>query len=434
MAKAIVMPALSPTMTEGKILKWTKKEGDKVKAGEAMAEIETDKATLELEAYDDGTLLKILVPEGESAAVGANIGVIGKPGEDISEILAAPPKKEEAPKAEEKKPEPKRPAAPRREEREIPRARPTPPRPAAAPRRAPGRRIKASPLARRMAEELGIELASIDGSGPGGRIIARDVEAASQRPAPVEIAAAPAAARPEKKAPALLELPPRPEEAAIELTGMRRTIATRMVEAKQEVPHFYLSMDVDMEKCVALREELKALGSRVSINDFVLKAAGFALLKLPEVNRSFEGDHIQQNAHVDVGMAVAVPDGLITPVIRDIDQMTLTQVNEAARDFATRARNKKLRPEEYTGGSVTVSNLGMYGVDAFLAIINPPQSVIIAVGQVADRAVVVDGKVEVRKRMWLTLSCDHRVVDGALGAQYLGVVKQALENPAALLV
>ncbi|MFN7132911.1 MAG: dihydrolipoamide acetyltransferase family protein, partial [Myxococcales bacterium] len=200
------------------------------------------------------------------------------------------------------------------------------------------------------------------------------------------------------------------------------------------VPHFYVSMEVDMEKCVALRTQLKELGSPISVNDFILKAAGFGLLKLPEVNRSFAGDHIVQHYNVDVGMAVAIPDGLITPVLRDIDRMPLSQINAAAKDYAERARNKKLKPEEYQGGSVTVSNLGMYGVDAFLAIVNPPQSVIIAVGQVADRPAVVDGKLEVRKRMWLTVSCDHRVVDGALGARYLAVVKQALENPAALLV
>ena len=301
-------------------------------------------------------------------------------------------------------------------------------------------RVKASPLAKKMASAGGLDLGTVKGSGPAGRIVAKDVQDALQRPAAAARPAAPAAASPAAEkggkptAPALLTMPARPEEGSLELSGMRKAIATRMVQAKQQVPHFYLTIDVDMEACTALRAELKELGSAVSLNDFVLKAAGFGLLKHPDMNRSFGGDHIQQLGSVDVGMAVAIPDGLITPVIRNIDRLPMSAVAAQSRQLAERARNRKLKPEEYTGGSVTVSNLGMFGIDSFLAIVNPPQSAILAVGTVSDKVVAHEGQVVVRKRMSITLSGDHRVIDGATGARYLQDVKAALEHPVALMV
>ena len=406
MATAIVMPKLSDTMTEGKILKWNKKEGDSISSGDALADVETDKATLELEAYEDGTLLKVVVPEGGSAPVGATVAVLGEKGEDISSLVtAAAEKVEEKPKPEGKPKEAQAKLAemPRHPVREIPRATPRP------------GRLLASPLARRMARDSGVELSAVQGSGPGGRIVARDIKEAARR-APARVAA------PAPAAPLLLELPARPAEARLELTGMRRVIAERMSQSKREAPHFYLSVDVDMEAADELRRELKSAGARVSLNDFMLKAAGFALLKVPEANRTFEGDHIRQIASVDVAMAVALPD-----------RLGLLGVGAVARDLAERARGKRLKPEEYTGGSVTVSNLGMLGIDSFLAIINPPQPAILAVGTVAERPAVVDGKVVARKRTWITLSGDHRVIDGAVGARYLGAVRDALERPLALM-
>ncbi|HCF56699.1 MAG TPA: dihydrolipoamide acetyltransferase [Myxococcales bacterium] len=417
MATAIVMPKLSDTMTEGKILKWNKKEGDSISSGDALADVETDKATLELEAYEDGTLLKVVVPEGGSAPVGATVAVLGEKGEDISSLVtAAAEKVEEKPKPEGKPKEAQAKLAemPRHPVREIPRATPRP------------GRLLASPLARRMARDSGVELSAVQGSGPGGRIVARDIKEAARR-APARVAA------PAPAAPLLLELPARPAEARLELTGMRRVIAERMSQSKREAPHFYLSVDVDMEAADELRRELKSAGARVSLNDFMLKAAGFALLKVPEANRTFEGDHIRQVASVDVGMAVALPEGLVSPVVRGIDRLGLLGVGAVARDLAERARGKRLKPEEYTGGSVTVSNLGMLGIDSFLAIINPPQPAILAVGTVAERPAVVDGKVVARKRTWITLSGDHRVIDGAVGARYLGAVRDALERPLALM-
>ncbi|MGI5862795.1 MAG: dihydrolipoamide acetyltransferase family protein [Myxococcales bacterium] len=415
MATAIVMPKLSDTMTEGKILKWNKKEGDSIEAGDALADVETDKATLELEAYESGNLLKILVPEGSSAPVGATVAVSGEKGEDISSFVSEAPKAEAKPQPKEKPKEAAKPAEmPRHPVREIPRATPTP------------GRILASPLARRMARDSGVDLSAVKGSGPGGRIVARDIEEAVRRaPAAVPV--------PAPAVPLLLEMPARPAEATLDLTGMRRVIAERMSQSKREAPHFYLSVEVDMEAVEEVRRQLKGAGARVSVNDFMLKAAGFALLKVPEANRVFEGDHLRQLASVDVAMAVALPDGLISPVVRGIDRIGLLQVGAVARDLAERARSKRLKPEEYAGGSVTVSNLGMLGIDTFSAIINPPQPAILAVGTVAERPAVVDGKVVARKRAWVTLSGDHRVIDGAVGARYLGAVRDGLEHPLVLM-
>jgi len=426
MATEIQLPALSPTMKEGKLLKWLKKEGDRVSTGDAIAEVETDKSNLEVEAYDDGVLLKILVPEGEVAQVGAPIAYLGQKGEMV-EVPPPAPKQAVAPS-----PLPvAKPAATAVLPAAVPRAVPPPPPPAlraGAPAQvvqlhreevAPeGGRLRASPLAKRMAQQAGVDLGAVQGSGPQGRIVKRDVEAAMGEPAPARRSLPAARAEPE----------------VLALSSMRKVIAQRMAEVKPGVPHFYLSVDVDMEAVLALREEAKAAEVKVSVNDFIVKAAALALHKVPKVNVSLQADRVLQFHTADVGIAVAIEDGLITPVIRDADLKSLGAIGAEARELAERARRKALKPEEYTGGSVTVSNLGMYGVDAFIAVINPPQACILAVGAVADRVVARDGHPAVRKTMSVTFSGDHRVVDGALGALYLQEVKALLEHPVRLLL
>jgi pyruvate dehydrogenase E2 component (dihydrolipoamide acetyltransferase) len=425
MATEIQLPALSPTMKEGKLLKWLKKEGDKVSSGDAIAEVETDKSNLEVEAYDDGVLLKILVPEGEVAQVGAPIAYLGQKGETV-EAAAAAPKPAAAPT-----PLPvAKPAAATVAAAPPPRAAPPAPPPAPHPAAAaqvvplhpedaaPAGRLRASPLAKRMAQQAGVDLGAVQGSGPQGRIVKRDVQAAMSEPAPARRSLPGVRAEPE----------------VLALSSMRKVIAQRMAEVKPGVPHFYLSVDVDMEAVLALREEAKAAEVKVSVNDFIVKAAALALHKVPKVNVSLQGDRVLQFHTADVGIAVAIEDGLITPVIRDADFKSLGTIAAEAREFAERARRKALKPEEYTGGSVTVSNLGMYGVDAFIAVINPPQASILAVGAVADRVVARDGHPVVRKTMSVTFSGDHRVVDGALGALYLQEVKALLEHPVRLLL
>jgi pyruvate dehydrogenase E2 component (dihydrolipoamide acetyltransferase) len=422
MATAIQLPALSPTMKEGKILKWLKAEGDKVSSGEAIAEVETDKSNLEVETYDDGVLLKILVPAGESAAVGAPIAFIGAKGEtvDVAALAAAvkpAPALAAAPVPAPAAPPPAPPASA---------ARAAPPAPAQVlplrrPEAAPAGdgRLRASPLAKRMAQEAGVDLGSVQGSGPQGRIVKRDVQAAMS---------APATARAPVFVPGV-----RTEPEVLALTTMRKVIAQRMAEVKPGVPHFYLSIEVDMEGVLAIREEAKAVEFKISVNDFIIKAAALALHRVPSVNVSFQGDRILRFHTADVGIAVAIEDGLITPVIRDADRKPLGLLAAEARELAERARRKALRPEEYTGGSVTVSNLGMYGVDSFIAVINPPQASILAVGAVAERVVARNGQPAVRKMMSMTFSGDHRVVDGAIGAQYLQEVRALLEHPVRLL-
>ncbi len=425
MATEIQLPALSPTMKEGKILKWLKKEGDKVSTGDAIAEVETDKSNLEVEAYDDGVLLKILVPEGEVAQVGAPIAFLGRKGESIDVLAAAPklaPAAVEAPKVA---PPPAASPPPKL-------APPAPPTPrAATPAQVvqlrPGEavaggagRLRASPLAKRMAQHAGVDLGAVQGSGPQGRIVKRDIQAAMSE-APVARASRDVSVA-------------RAEPEVLALTSMRKLIAQRMAEVKPGVPHFYLSIEVDMEAVLALREEAKAAEVKVSVNDFIVKAAAVALHAVPKVNVSLQGDRLLQFHTADVGIAVAIEDGLITPVIRDADLKSLGAIAGEAKTLAERARRKALKPEEYTGGSVTVSNLGMYGVDAFIAVINPPQASILAVGAVADHVVAREGKPVVRKTMSMTFSGDHRVVDGALGAQYLQEVKALLEHPVRLLL
>jgi pyruvate dehydrogenase E2 component (dihydrolipoyllysine-residue acetyltransferase) len=406
----VVMPALSPTMTEGKLVKWLKKEGDKVSSGQAIAEVETDKSNLEVEAYDDGVLARIVVQEGQMAKVGAPIAFLaGKGGAKAAAPAQAPAPaapKAEAPKA----------AAPAPAQAPVPRV--------AAPVSTPGGRLRASPLAKRMARDRGLDLSQVQGSGPLGRIVKSDIEKALTQ-APAAAAKAPAAAA---AAPGV-----RPEPKAVPVSTMRKVIAQRMAEVKPGVPHFYLSVDVEMDAALKIREEAKALESKVSVNDIIVKASAMALRRYPKMNVSLHGDTILHFETVDVGIAVAIEDGLITPIIRDADKKGLSAISAEARDLAERARKRGLKPHEYTGGSLTVSNLGMYGIDSFIAVINPPQAAILAVGSVSDKVVVRDGQMVVRKLMTVTLSGDHRVIDGAIGAEYLRELKALLEHPMRLL-
>lgn len=407
----VLMPSLSPTMTEGKILNWRKKVGDKISSGEIIAEIETDKSNLEIESYEDGTLAKIVVAENQMAKVGAPIAFIagkgGKAGASAPAPAPAAPQAQ-APKA----------VAP------APAAAPAAPKAAAPKAAAPaGGRVRASPLAKRMAKDRGLDLAALHGSGPLGRVVKKDIEAALAQGAP-KAAAAPARAA----VPGV-----RPEPKSVPISSMRRVIAQRMTEVKPGVPHFYLTVDVEMDAAMKIREEAKALESKVSVNDIIVKAAAIALRRYPKINVSLQGDHIVQFGTADVGIAVALEEGLITPIIRDADQKGLAAISAEARDLAERARKRALKPDEYTGGSLTVSNLGMYGIDQFVAVINPPQSAILAVGTVADKPVVRDGQIVVRKILTVTLSGDHRVIDGAIGAEYLREFKALLEHPMRLL-
>ena len=430
MATEVQLPALSPTMTEGKIVKWLKKEGDSISSGEAIAEVETDKSNLEVEAFDDGVLLKILVPEGETGKVGAPIAVIGQKGEKV-EASAAPAKPAAAPAPA--------PAAPTPAARPAPKPAPAGPAQVVPIRRAEeapapsedNGRLRASPLAKRMAREEGLDLAGVQGSGPSGRIVKRDVEAAIGQAGPAAVAKAPATAP--RPAPVAVPMFGRREPDVIPISGMRKVIGQRMAEVKPGVPHFYVTVDIDMEEAVKVREQAKAAEVKISINDLIVKASALALRRQPKVNVSLQGDRILQFHTADVGIAVAIEDGLITPVIRDADQKSLGTIGAESRELAERARRKALKPEEYSGGSITVSNLGMFGVDSFIAVINPPQASIVAVGAVAEKAVVREGKVVVRKTMSATFSGDHRIVDGALGAQYLQELKALLEQPTKLL-
>ncbi len=445
MITKVVLAKLSPTMEEGTIVRWAKQEGDAVKVGDVLAEIETDKANMEMEALAAGVLRKILVPAGGKAPTGTLIGVIADPGDDIAPVLAqagpAP-----APKPKSVAPAAPTPPAPQAPPATAP-AAPTPPTvaiamPAAEPPE-PTRRVKASPLARAMATQRNIPLHTVAGTGPGGRVVKRDIDAyvtgalgipvPTAEPVGAPRLAAPAGiARPAAAAPAPPAVVPGQE---IPLSSMRRTIAKRLVESKFSAPHFYLSMEVDMGPAVELREQLqRGENVKISVNDLVVKACAKSLARFPLVNASWAGDKIVTHAAVHVGVAVAVPDGLITPVVRDADRKSVLEVSREVRDLATRARDKKLRPDEYTGSTFTISNLGMYDVSQFTAIINPPESAILAVGTVRKEAVVAGEAIRIGHRMTLTLSCDHRVVDGALGAQFLGEVRRLLENPASLFV
>ncbi|MFB1479550.1 pyruvate dehydrogenase complex dihydrolipoamide acetyltransferase [Corallococcus sp. RDP092CA] len=417
---AILMPSLSPTMTEGKIVKWLKKEGDKVSSGDAIAEVETDKSNLEVEAYDDGTLARITVQAGDMAKVGAPIAFLAPKGARAgTSAPAAAPQAPAAPKA----PAAAAPSAPAGGQ-VVPLRR-------EAPASGGGGRLRASPLAKRMAQERGLDLGQVRGTGPLGRVVKRDVEQALGQglaKAPAQAPAAKKAAQPEVRA-----FGTRPEPQAVPMSSMRKVIGQRMTEVKPGVPHFYLTVEVEMDAAVKIREEAKALDLKVSVNDIIVKAAAIALRRSPKMNVSLQGDQVLHYGTVDVGIAVAIEDGLITPIIRDADLKGLQAISAESRDMAERARKRALKPAEYTGGSLTVSNLGMYGIDQFIAVINPPQSAIIAVGAVAEKAVVRDGQLAVRKMMTVTLSGDHRVIDGATGAEYLRELKGLLEHPSRLL-
>lgn len=404
MAIPIQMPSLSPTMTEGKIVKWLKKQGDKVSSGDAVAEVETDKSNLEIEAYDNGTLAEIVVGENQMAKVGAPIAYLTAKG---AKAAPAAPAAQPKPPA----PAPEKPAAAK---------------PAAAPAQAGGRRLRASPVAKRIAREKGLDLTQVSGSGPSGRVVKRDIEEA--------LARGPAAVPAAKKAPAAQPAPGvRPEPTVLPLSSMRKVIAQRMTEVKPGVPHFYLTIEVDMEAASKVREEAKAMDLKVSVNDLIVKAVAMAVRRYPKINVSLQGDKVVQFHSVDVGIAVALEEGLITPILRDADQKGLQAIASGVRELAERARKRALKPEEYTGGSITVSNLGMYGIDQFVAVINPPQASILAVGAVSEKAVVRDGQLAVRKMMTATLSCDHRVIDGAIGAEFLRELRGLLEHPTRLL-
>jgi pyruvate dehydrogenase E2 component (dihydrolipoamide acetyltransferase) len=440
----IQMPKLSDTMTEGTLVAWKKKKGDEVSAGEVLAEIETDKATMEWESPEDGTLTEIYVAEGGKVNVGDKIAFIGGEGEEApkEEVKEKEKKeKEEKPKAKEEeqpkeeeakkeeKPEPAKAEEKEKEQTPPPKAekKAEPEKPAPKIGKTEEARVKASPVARRIAAELGVDLSSVKGTGPEGRVTETDVRAAAK--------SKPAA--PSAKVPAAVQAG---ESARIQLSGMRRVIAQRLVESLGPVPHFYLNIDIDAAPLMEAREELKSAGegadaAKITVNDFVLKAAVQAAVKVPRVNASFDGDAIVQYADIDLGIAVAIEDGLLTPVIRAAQNKSLREISELAKDLAHRARNKRMKPEEFQGGTFTVSNLGAMGIDSFSAVINPPQGFILAVGRITNVPVLDDcDQIIAGHRMSLTMSCDHRVIDGALGAEYLKELRHLLENPALLLV
>jgi pyruvate dehydrogenase E2 component (dihydrolipoamide acetyltransferase) len=451
----ILMPALSPTMEKGNLAKWLKKEGDKVKSGDVIAEIETDKATMEVEAVDEGTIAKIVVPEGtQDVAVNDVIAVLAGEGEDVKAAGAgaasAPPKDapKPAPAAEAPaKPAPAPAAAPAATAAPKAAAPAAPAPQAAAPQSNGHARIFSSPLARRLAKEAGIELARINGSGPHGRVIARDVEGAKSGKGLKAPAAAPAAGAPavapsmsDKQILALFE--PGSYE-VIPHDGMRRTIAQRLTASIQTIPHFYLTMDCDIGKLLAAREEINATAPKdkekkplykLSVNDFVIKAMAVALQRIPNCNVSWTEGGMLKHKHSDIGVAVAMPGGLITPIIRNAETKSLSTISSEMKDYAARARARKLKPDEYQGGTTAVSNLGMYGISHFTAVINPPHASILAVGTSEEKPVVRGGKIEIAHMMSVTLSCDHRAIDGALGAELIGAFKMLIENPVMMMV
>ena len=438
MAVEILMPALSPTMEEGTLAKWLVKEGQAVKSGMVIAEIETDKATMEFEAVDEGVMGKILVAEGTAGVkVNTPIAVLVEEGEDASSVAAQPSSAAPAPAKSEAQLSDERPVA-------------APAPVAAAPA---GARVFASPLARRIAKDKGLDLGSVKGSGPHGRIVRADVEGAKAAPAaPAPAAATPAAAAPAASASApakssmpagmaaetVLKMYADREFTEVALDGMRRTIAARLTEAKQTIPHFYLRRDVKLDALMAFREQLnkglESRGVKLSVNDFIIKACAIALQAVPDANAVWAGDRILKLKPSDVAVAVAVEGGLFTPVLRDADKKTLSVLSAEMKDLATRAKTKKLAPHEYQGGSFAISNLGMMGVENFDAVINPPHGAILAVGAGVKKPVVQsDGTIGVATVMSMTLSVDHRVIDGALGAAFLKVVVEALENPISML-
>ncbi|TGK38872.1 pyruvate dehydrogenase complex dihydrolipoamide acetyltransferase [Leptospira andrefontaineae] len=445
MAKISEMTQLSPTMSEGVLVKWLKKKGDSVAPGEILAEVETDKAVMEMEAFDSGVILEILAQEGAKLPVGAPVAIIGKAGEDITSLLseaksrsttsAAPTQNlpEPAPTTS-PSPKPAPSPSPKKTENVVSSTISEPEEEAPAPKESsvsrglsPGAlegRIKASPLAKRLAEESGIDLSKIRGSGPDGRIIKRDIEngisafsSSGTSPFAGEIIL-------EEKLP---------------ISGMRKTIASRLVHSKTHQPHFYLDMEIDADALVNLREnfnsDLKESGEEIklSINDFIIRASALALLKVPEVNSSWREDHILKHGRVDIGVAVSIEGGLITPYVRNADKRSVLEIGRTVKELASRARERKLKPEEFSDGTFTVSNLGMFGVNRFAAVINEPEAAILAVGNVVSKPVIKNGNIVPGKTLSVCLSCDHRVVDGAVGAGWLEVFRNFLEHPLRLL-
>lgn len=439
MSVNIEMPKLSDTMTEGTIVKWHKQVGDSVEIGDVLADIETDKATMEMEAFDEGTITEIKIDAGGKAAIGEVLAVLD--GDEGGSSAATPqPAAEPAAKAAPAEPSPA-------------------PAPAASPTAAPaadGDRVKASPLARKVAMDLGVDLGKVTGSGPAGRIVRADVEAAAGgKPAPSSDASAAAklAESAKAKVPAAAQAPaaapaPAPQailptskegDEKIELTTMRKVIASRLLTSKTTIPHFYLHTEVDAAPLMAVRKEIneqaeKTHGNKYSVNDFILKAVINAAQAVPAINASFAGDHIVRFGSVGLSVAVAVDDGLVTPVIKEAESKSLLAISRAVKDFAVRAKDKKLRPDEFDGGTITVSNLGAWGVESFDAIVNPPQAAILSVGAAIEKPVVENGQIVPGLRMNIGLSCDHRVVDGAIGASFLAEVRKLIEKPALMLL
>ena len=461
MAIPIEMPKLSDTMEEGVLSAWLVDEGEEVASGDVLAQVETDKATMDLEAFDEGVLLKQVIAEGDAVPIGDLIAVIGEPGEDISDLIgdaggdgAATAESDPEPEAEVEE-EPTEPAPDSEPDMDAdPAPEPTgdgqlserTPEPVPAGTDTEGRRIKASPLARRIAQDHGVELAQVDGSGPEGRIVRRDVEAwiEEQEAAPEPTTEPSPESAPE---PAVGEEPTYAmpdEEAAFEredISQMRKTIARRLAESKYSAPHYYLTVDIDVEQAVELREDLNELTEeqgrvKISFNDLITKACALSLHDHPYVNAAYRPDEgeIHKHNRVHIGIAVAIDEGLITPVLRDADRKGLSELARETRELAERARTRDLEPEEFEGATFTTSNLGMFGIEEFTAIINPPNSAILAIGEIRDTPVVEDGEVVPGKRMKVTLSCDHRVVDGAKGAAFLDTVKSYLEEPMNLLL
>lgn len=425
----IEMPKLSDTMTEGTVVRWLKSEGEEIEIGDIIAEIETDKATMEMEAFDEGTLSQISVEEGGKAAVGSVIAVLLEDGEEGGDS-SAPAEKPAESKAPESSAPPKVSAALADAAAATKASQPSAPATNSS-----GGRIKASPLAKKIAEADGVDLSTITGTGPGGRIVKKDVvgapAAASQPPASSAPAAAPAKAA---IAPTVGE-----DDIKIPLSGMRTIIADRLLTSKTTIPHFYLHLEIDAAPLMALRKQINAQaeathGNKYSVNDFVVKALINASVSVPEVNASFNGDHIVQFATVGVSVAIAVDDGLVTPVVKNAQDKSLLKISKEIKEMAGRARDNKLKPNEFDGGTVTISNLGAWGIESFDAIVNPPQAAILSVGGIIEKPVVKDGEIVPGLRMNLGVSCDHRVVDGAVAAKFLGEIKRLLESPALMLV
>ena len=441
MSVNIEMPKLSDTMTEGTLIKWHKKVGDSVEIGDILAEVETDKATMEMEAFDEGTITEIRVQEGDKATIGGVLAILDGEDGDSAPAPAAEsaPAKEEAPAAKEKEATPATPAAN-----------------APSPVSSDGDRVKASPLARKVAVEMGVDLSTVSGTGPAGRIVREDVQNASsgsakKQPSQAATAAAKlseavkaratAASTPATPAPAASAIQPIAKEGdeRIELSSMRKIIASRLLTSKTTIPHFYLHVEVDAAPLMTLRKQVndqaeKTHGNKYSVNDFILKATINAAETVPAINASFAGDHIVKFKHVGLSVAIAVEDGLVTPVIKEAESKSLLAISRAVKDFAARAKDKKLKPAEFDGGTITVSNLGAWGIDSFDAIVNPPQAAILSVGAAIQKPVVKNGEIVVGLRMNIGLSADHRVVDGAVAATFLAEVKKLIENPALMLL